>query len=52
LLVAANEAQIKPLEFAQDYECRMKNPQSDRETRATLQGVLDEIVRPSEAESR
>ena len=49
LLAALNDAYIKLLEFAHDRERRMNDRQLDQQARATLQRVLDEIVRLSDA---
>jgi hypothetical protein len=51
LLASLNEAYIKLLEFMHDCERRMNDHEFDREARATLQGVLNKIVRLGDAES-
>jgi hypothetical protein len=52
LLAALNDAYIKLLEFVHDRELRINDRRLDQEARATLQDVLREIVRLSDAESR
>ncbi len=51
LLDALNEAYIKLLEFAHDRERRINDSHLAQEARATLQRVLNEIVRLSNSES-
>jgi len=50
LLAVLNEAYIKLLEFVYDRERRMSDSHLDQDARATLQRVLNEIVRLSDAE--
>lgn len=51
LLAALNEAYIKLLEFVHDRERRLDDRRLDQGARATLQNILNEIVRLSDAES-
>jgi hypothetical protein len=52
LLAALNEAYIKLLEFAHDREQRLGDRHLDAIERATLQHVLNVIVRLSDVESK
>jgi hypothetical protein len=52
LLAALNEAYIKLLEFAHDREQRLADRHLDAIERATLQHVLNVIVRLSDVESK
>ena len=44
-----NEAYIRLLEFAFDHDAQCEDERLDHEKRAALQGILDKIVRLSDA---